>query len=212
MGATLYLMRHGQTEFNLQKRVQGRCDSPLTPRGIEQARAAGRWLAERGIQFDRMCVSPLGRTRATADVVRAELSLAGESLARANAPLAGMPPLEFMPGLIERSYGIYERGPQTDVPADLWDPGEQLVPFGGEGSETVRARMASTLTSVMGRPGVHNVLAVSHGSATLQFKQAWEHRAACDQDVPLGNCCVLVYTFDPAEQTFTCQQIINQSA
>ena len=36
----LYVLRHGQTEFNLQHRVQGRCDSPLTPLGVEQARAA----------------------------------------------------------------------------------------------------------------------------------------------------------------------------
>ena len=45
MDATLYLMRHGQTEFNVAKRVQGRCDSPLTELGRDQARAAGRWLA-----------------------------------------------------------------------------------------------------------------------------------------------------------------------
>ncbi len=35
---TLYLMRHGQTEFNVQKIVQGQCDSPLTTAGKDQAR------------------------------------------------------------------------------------------------------------------------------------------------------------------------------
>ena len=38
--ATLYLMRHGQTEFNVRKLVQGHCDAPLTELGIEQARRA----------------------------------------------------------------------------------------------------------------------------------------------------------------------------
>lgn len=39
--AKLYMMRHGQTLFNVLKREQGWCDSPLTNTGIEQARAAG---------------------------------------------------------------------------------------------------------------------------------------------------------------------------
>ncbi len=38
----LYLMRHGQTLFNVLHRKQGWCDSPLTELGIEQARGAGR--------------------------------------------------------------------------------------------------------------------------------------------------------------------------
>ena len=41
----LYILRHGQTEFNLQHRVQGHCDSPLTELGVAQAHAAGAWLA-----------------------------------------------------------------------------------------------------------------------------------------------------------------------
>ena len=45
---TLYLMRHGETMFNAQHRIQGWCDSPLTERGIEQARAMGAKLRERG--------------------------------------------------------------------------------------------------------------------------------------------------------------------
>lgn len=207
MDAMLYLMRHGQTEFNVAGRVQGRCDSPLTSRGREQARIAASWLAEQGLVFDRMCASPLGRTRATLDVVRRELALRAPACEPASSAL---PPIEFLPGLIERGYGVYEGGPRRDVPADLWDPGETLVGQGGEGSRAVRERMVKTLTRAMLRPGTRNVLAVSHGSATHQFKRAWEHRAACAQDVPLGNCCILVYRFDATTHTFTCEQIINQ--
>ena len=50
---TLYLMRHGETMFNAQHRIQGWCDSPLTGRGIEQARAMGAKLRERGVRVDR---------------------------------------------------------------------------------------------------------------------------------------------------------------
>ena len=62
----LYLLRHGQTEFNLQGRVQGRCDAPLTELGIEQAHGAAAWLVAQGVRFDRICSSPLGRARSTA--------------------------------------------------------------------------------------------------------------------------------------------------
>lgn len=67
-----YLIRHGQTEYNVQRRLQGGSDSPLTPVGIQQARNvghalrkiigdAGGWILES---------SPLPRARATAEIVR----------------------------------------------------------------------------------------------------------------------------------------------
>ena len=46
----LYLMRHGQTLFNVRRKIQGSCDSPLTPLGIEQAKKAKELLSD--IQFD----------------------------------------------------------------------------------------------------------------------------------------------------------------
>ena len=199
---TLYVLRHGQTEFNLQHRVQGRCDSPLTPLGVEQARAAGRGLAGQGVRFDRMCSSPLGRAASTLEVVREELRAAGEK---------DLPPAELVDGLMERSYGTFESGPTADVPADLWDPGERLVRFGGEGSAALRERVVATMTGIMEAPGVECALAVSHGSATLQFKLAWERLAHCPQDVHLGNCCVLVFDYDPEARTFACERIVNQA-
>ena len=62
----LYLLRHGQTQYNLQGRVQGHCDSPLTELGASQAHAAGAWLAAQGVSFERIFSSPLGRALATA--------------------------------------------------------------------------------------------------------------------------------------------------
>ena len=199
---TLYVLRHGQTEFNLQRRVQGRCDSPLTPLGVEQARAAARWLVGQGVRFDRMCTSPLGRAASTLEVVREEYRAAGEK---------DLPPAEPLDGLMERSYGPFEGGPVEDVPAELWDPGESLVPYGGEGSVALRKRIVAAMTEVMGAPGVETALAVCHGSATLQFKLAWERLARCPQDVHLGNCCVLVFDYDPVAHAFACEKIVNQS-
>ena len=52
MKKTLYLMRHGQTLFNLRKKIQGSCDSPLTDEGIRQAKIAGKYFADNGIYFN----------------------------------------------------------------------------------------------------------------------------------------------------------------
>lgn len=197
----LFLLRHGQTEFNLQRRVQGRCDAPLTELGVEQAHSAAAWLIEQDVRLDRICSSPLGRARTTAELVRNDLQTAG----------ASVPEVELVEDLQERCYGPFESGPASEVPCELWDPGEALVPYGGEGSRVLRERIVGALTDIMAQVDDDaQVLAVSHGSATLQFKRAWEHLAVCDQDVPLGNCCILVFEFDATVRTFTNTAIINQ--
>lgn len=191
----LYLMRHGQTEFNAAHVVQGQCDSPLTPLGIEQAHEQGRWIASQGISFSRICSSPLGRTRQTVGVVREELVAAAGG--------SHVPEVEIVPALIERSYGVFEKRPAADLPGDLWSPGEQLVQYGGEGDVAVRSRMVPALVEVMRHADGGDVLAVSHGSASRVFKNTWAASARCDQDVVIGNCCVMVYEFDPVEGTFS---------
>ena len=64
----LYILRHGETEWNRAGRYQGWLDSPLTARGEEQARAMGDMLAARdvGPATHALRVSPSGRTQATA--------------------------------------------------------------------------------------------------------------------------------------------------
>lgn len=62
----LYLMRHGQTVWNAEGRMQGRLDSPLTALGIAQARAQARLVA--GIEAHRFA-SPQGRAQQTARIV-----------------------------------------------------------------------------------------------------------------------------------------------
>lgn len=62
---TFYIARHGKTLLNTLERVQGWCDSPLTPEGIEVARFLGAGL--RDIRFDAVYSSDLRRTRQTAE-------------------------------------------------------------------------------------------------------------------------------------------------
>lgn len=155
----LYLLRHGQTEFNVKKLVQGRCDSSLTDLGRQQAGMAAAWLKAHNVVPDKVASSPLGRAMDTAQRVACELL----------GPDAAVEPCE---GIIERCYGTFEEGPHDALPTDVWDPGEDLVPFGGEGSKALQERMVATLTNLMSADGIETLLAVSHGSASRQFIKA----------------------------------------
>ena len=75
---TILLLRHGETEWNLERRYQGRFDSPLTERGAAQARAIGRLLAGLPEAIAAPIVaSPQGRAQRTAEIIREELGYAG---------------------------------------------------------------------------------------------------------------------------------------
>lgn len=200
----LYLLRHGQTEFNVKKLVQGRCDSPLTDLGRQQARTAAAWLKAHGVFPDKVVSSPLGRAMDTAQLVATELL----------GPDAAVEPCE---GIIERSYGTFEEGPHDALPTDVWDPGEDLVPFGGEGSRALQERMVGTLTNLMGAEGIETLLAVSHGSASRQFIKAAAPEGF-ELPTKLPNCAIMIFDFeeersgeegDAPQFKFILQQIID---
>lgn len=200
----LYLLRHGQTEFNVKKLVQGRCDSPLTNLGRQQAQTAAAWLKVHGVVPDKVVSSPLGRAMDTAQLVACELL----------GPDAAAEPCE---GIIERCYGSFEEGPHGALPTDVWDPGEDLVPFGGEGNQALQERMVDALTNIMGSEGIETLLAVSHGSASRQFIKAAAPEGF-ELPAKLPNCAIMIFDFDeakpqaegePSQCKFTLQQIVD---
>ncbi|HWF63728.1 MAG TPA: histidine phosphatase family protein [Rhizomicrobium sp.] len=76
-GITLYLSRHGETEANREKRFSGRRDTPLTPKGREQARAVGDILKREvgALPALEFVSSPLQRARTTMEIIRKTLDL-----------------------------------------------------------------------------------------------------------------------------------------
>ncbi len=125
--------------------------------------------------------------------------------------------VESCEGIIERCYGSFEEGPHDALPTDVWDPGEDLVPFGGEGSRALQERMVDTLTNLMGAEGIETLLAVSHGSASRQFIKAAVPEGF-ELPAKLPNCAIMIFDFEeakpqaegePMQCKFTLQQIVD---
>jgi probable phosphoglycerate mutase len=87
---TLYIIRHGETELNKQKRLQGQTDIPLNDYGRHLAKVTGQALAD--VRFDRVISSPLSRAMETARLVTGGREVV----------------LTTDPRLQEISFGVYE--------------------------------------------------------------------------------------------------------
>lgn len=100
----LYIVRHGQTEWNVAQRMQGRMDSPLTERGRAQAQANGALLQRAG-GVEQLWVSPSGRTAETANLINSHV--------RAH--------IEYADALMERDCGLWSGLTLTQIEQDYPD-------------------------------------------------------------------------------------------
>lgn len=147
----LYLARHGQTDWNLEKRLQGATDNHLNQTGRQQAQQLAEQLA--GIQWTAVYSSNLSRAQETAALI---------------APQTKATPL---PNLAERSFGIFEGISETA-------PSEQLQAFktrstnpednldGGESLTSQAQRVGLALAQIRREQPQGSVLIVSHGGVT----------------------------------------------
>lgn len=84
----IYIVRHGQTDWNLEGRYTGRKDIELNEEGIEQAQNINKEL--KGIRFDKVFSSPLKRTYKTAKIISdCEISIDDRIIVRCNGDLEG---------------------------------------------------------------------------------------------------------------------------
>lgn len=142
----LYLIRHGETEFNRRDVVCGRSDIPLTERGEAQARALQEKV--RATHFDRVFVSPMLRARQTAD-----LALEGSGLT-----------YEIEPRLIEENYGNREEVPRLDpVFSHVKYNIAMRQPGGGESFVGLCHRVYSFIDELLDKYPDESILLVCHG-------------------------------------------------
>ena len=103
MTKTLYLMRHGQTVFNLKGKIQGASDSPLTSLGIQQAQAARKYFETHNITFDTLVSSSQERASDTLENVAPERNY------------------QRLKGIKEWSFGLFE-GESVSLLNATYDP------------------------------------------------------------------------------------------
>jgi uncharacterized phosphatase len=137
------LVRHGQTDWNLAKRIQGSSDIPLNRTGREQAEATG--LAMSGGSYDAIYASPLSRASETASIIAGHTGL--------DAPLP-------VPAVAERSYGDAEGMTGAEI-LRRWPEGTPVP--GRETREAVVERALPALVELAEKHPDESIIVVSHG-------------------------------------------------
>ncbi len=143
-----YFLRHGQTDWNLEGRFQGRSDVPLNATGHKQALNAGLLLKQHPIE--RIICSPLDRAIKTAKIVAEHISL----------------PVQIDDQLIERTFGSFEGLIISDVKRkhgiDINEPAAKILPTDAEQwSETVK-RSREAIGKLLTAAPSENILFVAH--------------------------------------------------
>ena len=142
----LYFTRHGESEWNLAHRIQGRHDSPLTERGVRMAQQLKKRLA--GVSYSRCYVSPLERAVQTARILTEGTGITPEPEER-----IGEVNLGEVEGL------IMEELPPEELHAFYHDP-ENFHPRGHEGYDNALHRVSDFMRTLETEEG--SVLLVSH--------------------------------------------------
>lgn len=138
-----YFVRHGETDWNLNGKIQGATDIPLNDTGRHQAETTG--LKMQGRKWDVIVTSPLSRASETATIIASQLGL--------SVPI----PVD---GVVERNYGVAEGMSGVEVEAAF--PGTMPVP-GRESRESVQRRALAAIHQLALEFRGKNVIVVCHG-------------------------------------------------
>jgi probable phosphoglycerate mutase len=162
-----FLVRHGETEWNKARRIQGISDIPLNITGRSQAVALGDILAKH--TFDLMVSSPLSRAMETASIIAKRLD---------------MPAALIVGDLIERNYGEAEGQSGHDL--DQRYPAGTDIP-GREPREDVTKRIVRVLADLAVRHPDADIIVVCHGAV---IRSVVDYAAPGLHKEPITNCSV----------------------
>ena len=157
----IYVFRHGETDYNVQKRMQGYLDIPLNANGIAQAQALAKRLSD--VKLDCIYTSPLSRAADTAKIV-AEIN--GIKV----IPVAGLS--EWNLGTFCGHIVRLTEDPK-DTPFDLSSDivyipraliaDDDYIPEKGESYNMFKKRICETMTNIMKNTDAKNIGIASHG-------------------------------------------------
>ncbi len=176
---TILLVRHGETDWNRDGRIQGQSDPPLNDRGREQARSLARQLE--GLPLDAVYSSDLVRARETAEILAAGLDL----------------PVIVDPDLREIDFGSWEGLTAEEVRTrwpDAFERRATVEPAAYDGGETHAALLRRVGAAVRRLVGIHaggQILLVAHGGpvrALLMEAEGLDYLTQRREYPPIENC------------------------
>lgn len=191
----LYLMRHGETDWNAIGRVQGWGDMQLNAKGIEQAHLVAKKLS--GEEIETIYASDLKRAKKTADIISAHLDL----------------PVHYTKRLRELNFGKAEGIKKSDLEAkfpyiyqafnDTKNPERYDVKYpNGETIGEVQQRFSKFIGKLL-EDGRSKVLVVTHGMLIRIFAET-----CLKKTIRLDNCSVLRVTYDEKSKKFRSPKIL----
>jgi probable phosphoglycerate mutase len=185
-------VRHGETDWNAQARIQGQLDIPLNARGQWQAEQAGRALSQEDI--DRIYSSDLSRAHSTA------LAIARQSTSDGGLEVT------VHPGLRERGFGEFEGHTYTAIETQ-WPEGHRrwrqrdpdFAPVGGETPLQVLERVRKTIDALAAQHQGQHIVVVAHGGVLdMMYRLATRQTVNASRTWELGNAAInrLLWTAD----------------
>lgn len=189
----IYLTRHGQTNYNLEERMQGRIDAELNEEGVKQAEALAKRIQNDPI--DHIYASPLVRAHKTAQVINAHHNIG----------------LTLDDRLKEMGFGSWEghviaeiKEKHSERAFHFWKQPEKYVPIDGESFESVQSRVKSFLSDIARKHSGQTVLVVCHGMLIRNMlsvlknedtSTVWKHPR-------IYQTCLTIVDFDGKESDF----------
>ncbi len=190
----LYIIRHGETAWNVERRFQGRSDIPLNDYGIELAKVTSEALKD--VEFDAIYSSPLIRAKTTAEIIRRDRKL----------------DIILDDRLMEMGFGACEGRPSAEIKDFLNtffnDPSNFIPMEGGETYEQVAERAKEFIQDVVipNAQSMNRMLIVAHGALNRALMIQMNHQTIADfwSGIFQKNCCVNIYEVNGSD--FTCIQ------
>lgn len=177
----IYITRHGQTDWNVLRKVQGRCDKLLNDTGISQAYETKDNLANTDI--DLIICSPLLRAKQTAEIINKDRNL----------------PIIYDNRIIERDFGEFEGMSTNDFDFhSYWNYYKNEKYQQAENIQEFFERIYEFLKDIIEKYRDKNVLLVTHGGVSIPvacfFNGSIPKGSLIEAGLSLGNCQVVAYS------------------
>lgn len=181
----LYLIRHGQTDWNVMQKMQGTEDIPLNDAGRRQAVFCAQALSS--ISFEAIYTSPLSRAAETAQIISDHI---------------GHAPVIVEPGLIERDFGEGSGLTYKEFHSAYADY-PRVLPKGMESADDLCLRVFEAVLSCAQKHRNTSVLLVSHGAAINAFLYCISGGVCGSGITVLKNTCINKLSYSSARQKFS---------